>query len=230
MGEAEAGYKTTPKTRDEVDVSPIGLAISLGGAALAVVAVFLPIWDEGTTGFASVVGNSLIQQGIGWLFVGIGISCAISVFVAYRGRRKTWGPLIAGVVAIGAAILTGTVEEWMTLCPVGESANEQTVEDIFGGADPDCTRADPGIGVYAEGVAGLLMLSGGWQIRRSRQRELDPDAGQGYRASRSGAGTKVCPDCAETVQEAARVCRYCGYRFDGDDTVTEWPRQAHIWR
>lgn len=26
-------------------------------------------------------------------------------------------------------------------------------------------------------------------------------------------GTKVCPECAETVQAAARVCRFCGYRF-----------------
>lgn len=27
--------------------------------------------------------------------------------------------------------------------------------------------------------------------------------------------TKVCPDCAETVLQAARKCRFCGYRFDG---------------
>jgi Uncharacterised protein family UPF0547 len=26
--------------------------------------------------------------------------------------------------------------------------------------------------------------------------------------------TKICPDCAETVKSAARVCKHCGFRFD----------------
>jgi uncharacterized protein UPF0547 len=28
--------------------------------------------------------------------------------------------------------------------------------------------------------------------------------------------TKTCPQCAETVQAAAKVCRFCDYRFEGN--------------
>ena len=31
----------------------------------------------------------------------------------------------------------------------------------------------------------------------------------------AAADTKACPECAETVKAAAKVCRFCGYRFDG---------------
>ena len=43
---------------------------------------------------------------------------------------------------------------------------------------------------------------------------------------------KACPDCAEMVLEAARKCRYCGYRFD-QPTARPAPQEgllAHLFR
>jgi len=52
------------------------------------------------------------------------------------------------------------------------------------------------------------------------------DARSGVRSSSSALGrlfgfgrggaepTKRCPDCAETIKAAAKVCRFCGYRFE----------------
>lgn len=35
------------------------------------------------------------------------------------------------------------------------------------------------------------------------------------------AERKTCPDCAEAVQAAAKVCRFCGYRFDREVSGAE---------
>jgi len=32
----------------------------------------------------------------------------------------------------------------------------------------------------------------------------------------AGEDVKVCPECAEAVKAAARKCRFCGYRFEGE--------------
>ena len=46
---------------------------------------------------------------------------------------------------------------------------------------------------------------------------IQPEAPPGAEASpppEAGQRTKTCPDCAETVLAAARVCKHCGYRFE----------------
>jgi uncharacterized protein UPF0547 len=42
---------------------------------------------------------------------------------------------------------------------------------------------------------------------------------------------KICPDCAEPVRAAARVCRFCGYRFDVAEAkrLEEERRAAAPW-
>lgn len=49
------------------------------------------------------------------------------------------------------------------------------------------------------------------QIGDARRRLAPPRVGA------APAETKVCPDCAEEILAAARVCKHCRYRFDEPD-------------
>jgi len=44
--------------------------------------------------------------------------------------------------------------------------------------------------------------------------KASPTATSGATATDPAEGHKTCPMCAEPVRAAARICRYCGYKFD----------------
>lgn len=46
-----------------------------------------------------------------------------------------------------------------------------------------------------------------------RRRDETPTEPQSARGGSPMDGTKVCPDCAETVKAAAKICRYCRHDF-----------------
>lgn len=136
--------------KEAVPVSPIGIGFALIGAALMIIGVFLPRVESQQ--FFAVPGNTLIQSGDGWIFIGLAIFVAVAVYAAIRGRRRTYAVLILAVLGIGAAIYFGTGErlELSSLNPVATAAVAVPGE-----------KASPSTGLYAAGTGSGLAALGG---------------------------------------------------------------------
>ena len=192
-----------------IDVSPVGLVFAGCGALAMLISVFLP-YAESNSVFTQIEQNTLIQNGVGWLFVILVIVDAVSTYRAYRLRTRTWGPILTGAIGISAAIYFGSNGgNSLQLCSVATGTN--------------CETANPGIGVYVAGVGAVLMLVGGLMIRASKGATVVESATPLPSAPVSDQAdarpTKDCPECAETILAAARVCKHCGYRFPDDATA-----------
>lgn len=141
------------------EVTPVSLAIAMVGAVLMLIAIFLPRVESNE--FGRVAQNTLIQAGDGWLFIGLALGVAGWSWRAYHRRRRTLGPVVLGLVAIGVAIYDGTNREQLRLCSLNAAFSN------------DCSQASPSVGIYAAGVGGALAVIGGWQIWRARRFEWE---------------------------------------------------------
>ena len=89
----------------------------------------------------------------------------------------------------------------------------------------------PNQSLLRDGEAAIWLMS--WcrpGLRRSRASVAESGReGQPYGGSATVSEaipdplTKVCPQCAEEVKAAARICRFCGYQFAPLDTVPATP-------
>jgi hypothetical protein len=138
------------------DVTPLALGLSLVSAVVMFIAVFLPRVDSTT--FARVAANTLIQEGNGWVFIGLAAAIAVASWYAYQRQAGGAGVLVLGAIAVAFAIFCGTNRSSLTLCPVGPLAGIVKI---------GCQRASPGVGIYAAAVGGLLAIAGGWGIWRA---------------------------------------------------------------
>lgn len=179
---------------DDIDVSPIGFWLAIAGAVAITVAVFLPLASVAT--FQRIENNTLIQAGDGWVFLALAVGELGAVYRAFRGRRRTWGPLVSGLLTIGLAVYEGRSSS-LRYCSVVLKSS--------------CAQGSPDIGLYLAGVGGGLLALGGWYLRTARPA---PTSSVGPVAPVASRATMRCPDCAEDVLTEARVCKHCGYRFE----------------
>lgn len=193
-----AGLHDQEETTEEIDPNIGAMGLAMIATALAVVSVFLPALE--TSVFSSIAKNTLIQSGGGWLILGCTVGILGAVYRVYSTRTPTWAVLVLGLVILAAAIYHGTGDRTELESVAGNPFLQEKVT----------VKGSPAVGIYAAGAAGLLAMFAGYIL------------GGGSISSYQSAGrrTKVCPDCAETVLEAARICKHCGHRFDPSPGVT----------
>ena len=178
------------------DINPVGVGFALAGSLALVIGVFLPQLESSvfTSGIAE---NSLIQEGGGYIFIGLAAGIAAATYRSWKTGKRSWAVPILGLLAMAGAYFYGT----------NEVARELYSLDEAGDPVGDAIVASPAVGIYVVGVGGLLAIIGAYQmIGHSAPRDVGPVT--------PAAMQKQCPDCAETVLAEARICKYCGYRFD----------------
>jgi hypothetical protein len=177
-------------------ISPVVAGTAAVGGALLALASFLPL-DEPGGALARVQSNTLIQHGEWWLLL-VGAAIAIAALRAYTtGKRsEATSVLVLGVIAAALVAYAAQDTSLRTLYPIGAGGGAET--------SATATVVPLGIAIYVAGAGVLLALIGGWTTRQTAAvvPDIQPEA------------TTRCPECAETILAAARVCRYCGHRLE----------------
>ena len=196
-----------PQPDVPVEITPVSFGVVAVGALVMLVAVFLPRFESNT--FFRVAQNTLIQGSGGWYFIGIAVWVSGSAWFAYNRHARSWQPSILGGVAVGLAIYYGTNKGSLTLCAVDPSSGLA------------CSKASPGVGIYAAGVGGALALIGGFQMLTAKT------ARRGFvtEASEDGVATPPVAPPSASGDIAGRLKTLEALRADGLITDAEYQQR-----
>jgi uncharacterized protein UPF0547 len=190
-----AGKRATlPEAR--YAISPVAAGTAAVGGALLALASFLPL-DQPSGAFARVQSNTLIQHGYWWVLIGAAAIVLAALRAYATGKRsETTSVLVLGVIAAVLVILAAQDTSLRTLYPIGASGEPES--------SATGTVVPLGIAIYVAGAGVLLTLIGGWTMRQTAT--VAPAVEQ--------EATTRCPECAETILAAARICKHCGHRLE----------------
>jgi hypothetical protein len=126
----------------------VPLALGILGSLIAIIATFLPRVESDT--FLRVSQNTLVQFGDGLIIIGLAVAAGIAAYVGRNKQGRNWPLVVPGVLIVSAAIYVGTGDrlELHSLNPVGG----ESVTD----------KASPGIGIYAAGIGGAIIVIAGF--------------------------------------------------------------------
>lgn len=177
-------------------IGPVAAGTAAVGGVLLALASFLPL-DQPSGAFARVQSNTLIQHGYWWVLIG-GVAILLAALRAYTtGKRsETTSVLVLGLIAAVLVVYAGQDTSLRTLYPIGAGGEPE--------ASATGTVVPLGIAIYVAGAGVLLALIGGWTMRQTAAvvPAVEPEP------------TTRCPECAETILAAARVCKHCGHRLE----------------
>lgn len=201
--------------------NPIGLGVTLAGAATIILSLFLPV-NEPTGPFARIQENTLIQSDGGWFMAILAIVLAVGATRAYlKPDTYLW---IAPLAASLALLL------WVALIAVNDATT--TLYPIVDGV-PDTSQPGQvtalGVAVYVAGVGSIAASVGSLMLKDAPAPELDlgPDLESDPIVPEPPRRRK-CPDCAELILVEAKVCKHCGYRFKPAPSAASTPGKVVV--
>lgn len=168
-----------------------GLALAGCGALLALSTLLAWLEDEGESvtawELASWSDAVLVLLAIAAVLVGLMLTNPNSAARLSGGGRGLGMVVLLAAMAIASIILI-----WHPLDAGAEADELSEVYEVFSTGAYMALAATAGAA-----IVGLFLI-------------VTPTA-----PSASDLNTKTCPDCAELIKSEAKVCRFCGHRFEG---------------